>query len=225
MTTKATEHINTQLQSIERNTTAIIANDYSICNVLLSQISQIPASDLCIQLIHWSYNYPNATNLLLIAVAKSNQPIICNHVADALILTLPSWDEDRDCSIGAGLVLSSVFDRFHGYMRDFVADREEVYIPHNLKPGIDYHPLGKLTDSEEWNDKEIPPEPQSNYSIKCLLRQQGIPCGSLDDTWDEKARRGLAYFQLLNNIEPTGELDKRTMDKLQETHMTLLSEK
>lgn len=214
MNSALTTRISSQLQAIEENTAAIIADDYLICNPLIQLLSQYSTSDLCISLINWSYYYPAATNLLLSSVAKSAQPDLYNHVADALLLSLPSWNKDKDCSIGAGRVFSVAFNKFTGYIREFVADREEVYIPHNLKPGIDYQQLGTLNDGEKWNNKEQLPELDSTRSIKCLLRQQGIPCGELDETWDDKAKRGLAYFQLLNNIETTGELDENTITTL-----------
>lgn len=225
MSSALTTQISAQLQAIEQNTAAIIADDHLICSALLPLLFQYSIADLCINFINWSYYYPSATNLLLSSVARSAQPDLYNHVADALLLSLPSWNKDKDCSIGAGRVLSAAFNKFTGYIRDFVADREEVYIQHNLKPGIDYQKLGTLDDGEKWDDKEQLPELDSTRSIKCLLRQQGIPCGELDETWDEKAKRGLAYFQLLNNIKVTGELDDNTMSTLKKVRTEVIEDK
>ena len=100
--------------------------DVSILQDLLPLLIDFPYLDLAHLLINWSYEYPSATNLLLLAVAHSKNEAIYNLVADALLSSIATWNQDRDCSVGAGEVFSIDFKKFSGFARDFVADRPEV---------------------------------------------------------------------------------------------------
>jgi hypothetical protein len=69
------------------------------------------------------------------AVARSKNEVIYNLVADALLSSIATWNQDRDCSVGAGEVFSIAFKKFSGFARDFVADRPEVRKAWGLKEG------------------------------------------------------------------------------------------
>lgn len=214
MNNLTSELITDRLKSTESNSTAIRVKDVSILQDLLPLLIDFPYLDLAHLLINWSYEYPSATNLLLLAVAHSKNEAIYNLVADALLSSIATWNQDRDCSVGAGEVFSIAFKKFSGFARDFVADRPEVRKAWGLKEGIDYHSLGKLSEDEIWNSETPLPDISSNSSIKCLLRQQGIPCGPLNNEWNDKAKRALAYFQLEHGLELTGEPDNDTILEL-----------
>ena len=85
MNNLTSELITDRLKSTESNSTAIRVKDVSILQDLLPLLIDFPYLDLAHLLINWSYEYPSATNLLLLAVAHSKNEAIYNLVADALL--------------------------------------------------------------------------------------------------------------------------------------------
>lgn len=163
--------IRKKLQSVDGDRVAGYERNYGALIGLPELLKNFSRLDLVHHLIQWSYDFPNATNLLLLAVARCQDPSVYNHVANALVSSLPTWGEDRDCSIGAGEVLSMAFHQFHGYTRDFVADRYEVYKTHNLREGVDYHALGTLSDDEKWDEHTPLPKPDINQTnVSCVRK-------------------------------------------------------
>jgi len=120
-------------------------------------------------------------------------------------------------------------------------DEAEPMAKQKYKLDIDGRVFEGKTDAEGWIEHWIPPGaklgkllveglapielPLSHLDpvdvtpgVKARLRNLGFPVGEVNDEMDDQARAALRAFQAQHGLDPTGEPDDATRDKLVEAH-------
>ncbi len=93
----------------------------------------------------------------------------------------------------------------------------EVPVPSGVQQGILFVGEGSKAMEMDVNLGGLDPV-DSTIGIQERLSNLGLEPGMVDGIMGPNTRAALRRFQKLNELEPTGELDEKTRDKLKETH-------
>ena len=153
----------------------------------------------------WWATYPRATAQLLRTIARDP------NASAALASTVLACEvlDDRDVDE----ILITAFPALRGAVRDAASDRPGV----RRRVGIaETEPPSIEAPNPMWlwpAGRPFPPA-ETVQGVQARLNHLGLGAGPVDGVWTPLTLRAVARWQVLNGLEPTGELDDVALDRL-----------
>lgn len=166
--------------------------------------------DASILLGRWASDYPTATSELIRRIARD--PASALKLAPSV---LGSYAVSKNRLVDdADELLSAVFPQLTGPWRDAAADRPGVRQLLGLPAGEGYASVPEPEPSWLWPVGKPFPPADTVAGVQARLNYFDRGCGPVTGEWNDSTRHALERWQIEHLLEPTGEMDAETVERL-----------
>jgi len=161
-------------------------------------------------LASWALHYPAAIVHLFDIIGRDRA--LAEELAPSLLAVSYQLDSTLLPAIDDALI--AAFPTLAGAYREAAAERPAIRAAFGLIEGTDYHAIPALDPAWKLGAGAPYPPATEVAGIQARLNYLGYAAGPITGAWSEVTRRALARWQLHQGIDPTGETDADTIDKL-----------